>query len=188
MNGLGAFGFPILQAGLEGIQSKAVVCVPDCADNVDASLEVSMGSWSEPATGWWLSQHGPAGHTGPFPGTQVLPSDHQGQDDGVNEVSEGKIEGPQELDATRAVAHMLQLGLGICDLGGEGRERLLELGRGEAIALFTSSGSQWRGAGFSASTSDQASAYLPGPNRHHVVVEVVCRAELQDHGGRDFYL
>lgn len=55
----------------------------------------------------WLLQYGPARHTGPFPGAQVLPPDDEGQDDGVDEVAEGEIEGPEELDATRAVAHLL---------------------------------------------------------------------------------
>lgn len=87
-------------------------------------------------SGWRILQHGTPSHTGPFPRTQVLPSDHQGQDNGVYEVGKSEVESPEELDAAGVVAHALQLGLGIRDLLREGREGLFELGRGVVTGLY----------------------------------------------------
>lgn len=64
-----------------------------------------------------------------------MPSHHQSEDDDVDEVGEGEVEGPEDFDASRVGTDSIELGLGGGDLVGEGGEGLFEGGGGRVGAL-----------------------------------------------------
>lgn len=103
------------------------------------------------------SQQRSAAQAGPFVCAEVLVSDNEQQDDGVNEVGKGKVEGPKNTGAAGVGSDLVEGGLCVGDLARERGQGLFEVG-GFALKRLAS----WRARASRAEATD-----LPGPKGHH---------------------
>lgn len=74
-------------------------------------------------------------YAGVFGGTPILPSGHQSENDGDQNVSEAGVKRPQDLVASLALSEGVGSSACSVNLSSEGGEDLLECGWGRVIAL-----------------------------------------------------
>ena len=91
-------------------------------------------------------QHGAANDRGILGDTPVLPSENEGEDDGVEKVSEGSVEGPEGLEAAGMLAVEVKAGGGAGDFGRESGESFFKGCWGGVLGLGRVSG-WWLGCG-----------------------------------------
>lgn len=107
----------------------------------------------------------------------VVPSQDEGEDDGVEEVREGGVEGPESLEAAGLLAVGVEAVGCLCDPGREAGQRLLKGRGGVVLALGLVSMAQSLSGGTLRRKQD---AHLEGPEGHH---DAGVRASLpQAHG------
>lgn len=130
LNSLCALLLVVLEASAKALDAKVVVSGEGRASSVDAVILVSA---SKATTGLRSSQQRSAAQAGPFVCAEVLISDNEQQDDGVNEVGKGKVEGPKNSGAAGVGSDLVEGGLCVGDLARERGQGLFEVG-GFALA------------------------------------------------------
>lgn len=124
---------------------------------------------------------GAAEERGKFSYPPVLPSQDQSDDDGVQEVGEGGVEGPQSLETPSILAMRVQTSSRPGDLGGERRERLFKRSGGVVLTLEIGDelGSCQRGG--ERTLKGQRDTMTEGQNR----MDELARLDSREHFGEE---
>lgn len=91
LDGLGALGLLVLEAGFQGIDAMGEVSVGQCANEIDDDRSSS--------------------HACPLKGAEILPAHDQHEHDGIDEVGETEVKGVENAHATRVCADAIEAGL-----------------------------------------------------------------------------